>query len=77
MTFDALGLTKHMTEKDARKHYALNDRISLIRNSDAHLLNQIGQSHSSFFIEKPGFAEVKKALNQTENRYVKINEDHF
>lgn len=69
---DALGVSKHNSEKDVRKHYVLGKEITLIRNSDAHFLNQIGEIYSTFYLEKKSFSEIKMALNQVDNRFVEI-----
>ena len=42
LQFDAMGITGKTSEKHVRKHYALENKISLIYNSDAHFLDQIG-----------------------------------
>ncbi|WP_321376160.1 PHP domain-containing protein [uncultured Draconibacterium sp.] len=70
--FDAMGITGKTSEKHVRKHYALENKISLIYNSDAHFLDQIGTRFSVFNISELSFAEVKMALNQECNRFVKI-----
>jgi len=75
--YDALGITKHNKESELRKQYVLENKITLIRNSDAHYLNQIGQCFSLFHIEKPDFTEVKMALNQQDNRFVEVHENNF
>ncbi|MCY1719716.1 PHP domain-containing protein [Prolixibacteraceae bacterium Z1-6] len=72
LLFDAMGITGRTTEKHVRKHYSLEDRISLLYNSDAHFLDQIGTAFSIFSIEKICFNEIKKALNQQDNRFVEI-----
>jgi PHP family Zn ribbon phosphoesterase len=72
LRYDALGITKNISEKHARKHYVLKDNISLIYNSDAHYLNQIGDSFSAFTLQELSFDEVKMALNQSEGRSVAI-----
>jgi len=70
--FDALGISSLSSEKDVRKHYLLGKEITLIRNSDAHYLEQIGEIYTQFFLEEISFVEIKAALNQQNNRYVKI-----
>lgn len=72
LKFDALGISRLSSEKDVRKHYVLEKEITLIRNSDAHYLQQIGEICSVFNMEKISFSEIKMALNQQNNRFVKI-----
>ena len=72
LEFDALGITRNIDPNHARKHYVLEDNISLLYNSDAHFLQQIGTIYSKFNMEKLNFKEVKMALNQQDNRFVEI-----
>lgn len=72
LEFDALGITGKTTENHVRKHYVVEDKISLLYNSDAHFLAQIGSAFSVFNIEEISFLEVKMALNQQNNRFVEI-----
>lgn len=72
LKFDAMGISKFSSEKDVRKHYVLGKEITLIRNSDAHYLQQIGEIYTEFNIENICFSEIKMALNQQNNRFVKI-----
>jgi hypothetical protein len=72
LEFDAMGITGKTNENDVRKHYVLENKISLLYNSDAHFLDQIGSAFSLFFIEEINFKEVKMALNQASSRSVKI-----
>ena len=72
LEFDAMGITGKTSEKHARKHYDLGDEISLIYNSDAHFLEQIGTRYSVFHLHELSFSEVKRALNQQDRRFVEI-----
>jgi PHP family Zn ribbon phosphoesterase len=72
LEFDAMGITGKTSEKHVRKHYDIDDKISLIYNSDAHFLEQIGTRYSVFNIHELTFLEVKKALNQRDKRFVEI-----
>ncbi|MDX8340649.1 PHP domain-containing protein [Draconibacterium sp. IB214405] len=73
LQFDAMGITGKTTENHVRKHYALENKISLIYNSDAHFLDQIGTRFSVFHLEELNFNEVKMALNQIDSRFVQIS----
>ena len=75
LKFDALGVSRHSSEKDVRKHYVLQNKISFLRNTDAHILYHIGKCFSLFYIEKPEFNEIRMALNQIDNRFVCTDED--
>jgi len=72
LKFDAMGISRWTSEKDVRKHYVLGKEITLIRNSDAHYLQQIGEICTLFNMEEISFTEIRLALNQLNNRFVKI-----
>ena len=71
LKFDAMGISRWNSEKDVRKHYVLGKEITLIRNSDAHYLQQIGEIYTVFNMQEVSFTEIKSALNQLNNRFVK------
>jgi len=71
LQFDALGITGKITSAEVRKRYSLNENITLIRNSDAHIPEQIGTSYSVFEMEELTFSEIKMALNQQNGRKVR------
>ncbi len=72
MKCDAMGVSMNSTEKHVRKHYVVENRISLIHNSDAHFLAQIGEVYSLFYMNEISFLEVQGALNQKDNRFVEF-----
>lgn len=72
LKFDALGISSKSSEKHVRKHYVVQKEITLVRNSDAHFLLQIGDICSVFNMENISFTEIKMALNQRHNRFVEI-----
>ncbi len=72
LNYDALGISRFCSVNDVRKHYVIKNKTTLLRNSDAHYLEQIGEIYSDFVIEEPNFSEIKKALNQQDSRYVEI-----
>ena len=72
LEFDGLGLTGDVDEKYVRKHYVLENKISLIRNSDAHYITEIGSRYSTFLLKELSFCEIKKALNQEFGRFIEM-----
>jgi PHP family Zn ribbon phosphoesterase len=72
LRFDALGISSLNLEKDVRKHYVVEKKITLVQNSDAHFLSQVGKVYSIFNIEELNFGEIKMALNQLNGRSVQI-----
>jgi PHP family Zn ribbon phosphoesterase len=69
---DALGLSRHSSKKDVEQQYVLQNKNTLIRNSDAHYLEQIGEIYSLFNMNEVSFSEIKMALNQQGSRFVEI-----
>lgn len=72
LKFDALGISKNISKKHAQQHYNILTNVTLIRNSDAHLLNQIGEIYSEFYLDEISFEEIKMALNRKNDRHVEI-----
>jgi PHP family Zn ribbon phosphoesterase len=72
LKFDALGISRFSSEKHVQQHHVIQPEITLIRNSDAHFLNQIGEIYTVFNIEELTFQEIKMALNQKDKRFVSI-----
>ncbi len=71
LQFDALGITGKITSEEVRKRYNLSENVTLIRNSDAHIPEQIGTSYSVFEMEELTFSEIKMALMQQNGRKVR------
>jgi hypothetical protein len=69
---DAMGISKFSTKKDVIKHYDLPPELNLIRNSDAHFINQIGEIYTCFWMEEMSFKEIRMALQGQQNRRVEI-----
>lgn len=74
LKFDAMGISSYSSEKHVQKHYFIPKEITLIRNSDAHYLNQIGEIYTVFNIEEITFQEIKMALNRMDDRFVQLVE---
>lgn len=72
LKFDSLGISRYCSEKDVRKQYVLQNKTTLIRNSDAHYLEQIGEIYTVFNMQEMNFSEIKMALGQQANRFVEI-----
>ena len=68
---DALEVSKFFSQKHVEKHQVIPENMTIIRNSDAHTLQQIGEICTVFYIETPGFSEIKMALQNQNNRLTK------
>lgn len=56
-------------EQFVQKHKWI-EKYSVMTNSDAHTLDQIGSAYSSFLMKEASFNEIKKALNEEEGRKI-------
>ncbi len=72
LKYDALGLSRHSSQKYVVEQYVLQYKTTLIRNSDAHFLKQIGEIYTIFKMSEISFSEIRKALNQQDNRYCEL-----
>lgn len=70
LKFNALGISIRSSEKYVRKHYVVEKEITIICNSDAHFLAQIGTGFSLYNLNEVSFKAVKKALNQEDRCFV-------
>ncbi len=69
---DGMQLSKYADETSIRNQYDIHSDISLISASDAHYLEDVGSSATSFYLFEPTFNEIRWALNQKNGRFVKI-----
>jgi 3',5'-nucleoside bisphosphate phosphatase len=72
LKYDALGLSRHSSAKHVLKQYVIENKTTFVRNSDAHYPEQIGEIYSLFNMEELNFSEIKKALNQEDNRFCEL-----
>jgi predicted metal-dependent phosphoesterase TrpH len=70
LKFDALELSCHIEDEEARARYMAYSDITFIRNSDAHFLGDIGNNTREYMLEYPTFAEIQKALRREDGRRV-------
>lgn len=76
LEYDALGVSRHSSESYVQKHYVFKKETTLLHNSDAHYLHQIGEIYTRFTMESISFREIKKALRREEGRFVSWYEEH-
>ena len=72
LNFDALQISKLAEEEVIRKKYLIDSKIRLVKFSDAHYIDDLGETYTIFKMEEPTFAEIRKALHGLEGRKVKI-----
>lgn len=72
LNFDALELSKHTSRNDFLADHPEYSSFQYIQSSDAHFVNDIGDVHTSFYLEKPSFKEIKKALQNEGGRKTEL-----
>ena len=70
LRFEALELSSHIRNDDARSQFTSYSNTPFIRNSDAHFLEDIGTNTSEYMLEKPTFQEILMALRSEDGRTV-------
>ena len=68
--FDALELTPHIGNDEARDRFASAGEVTFVRSSDAHQIDELGKNVSEYLIEEPTFSEIRKAFKQEGGRKV-------
>lgn len=66
--FDALQISKKADEQVVRHNYMLSTEISIVKFSDAHYPENIGEVYTLFEMQEVSFDEFKKALQRIDGR---------
>jgi len=70
LAFDALELSVHTRNQEARDRFASSAGYTFVRNSDAHFLDDVGKNSTEYVLEAPTFCEIRKALRGEDGRMV-------
>lgn len=70
LKFDALELSKHIKTEVFLKSFPYLKDTTILRNSDAHQPDLIGESSTQFLMKGPEFSEFRLALKNTDGRKV-------
>jgi 3',5'-nucleoside bisphosphate phosphatase len=70
MKADALEVSKTSTPGQFSKDHPEITMFPLIRNSDAHYINDIGTASTGFYIDEPSFREIRQALRGENGRKI-------
>lgn len=70
LKFDALELSKHIETEVFLQSYPYLKNSTIVRNSDAHQPDLIGESTTQFLMQGPEFSEFRLALKNAEGREV-------
>lgn len=72
LKIDALQISKLAEENALRAKYKIPSEITIVKFSDSHFLEGIGQNYTNFELEQPTFAEIRMALKNQDGRRVWI-----
>ena len=70
VALDALEFSPRVTREEVKKMLPQTGDYSLITSSDAHYLDDIGKSSTTFLMEKVSIEEIKLALQGKDGRKV-------
>ena len=70
LRFDALELSHHIENQEARRRFPGLPDLPFVRSSDAHFLGDLGTNTSEYLLERPTFPEIRKALRGEDGRRV-------
>ncbi len=65
---DAMGIMGRSNEAEIRNRFSLTPEMPLIKASDAHAPQMIGEGCTIFEMENLSFEEIKKALGKIDGR---------
>jgi hypothetical protein len=68
LKFDALEVFRNTNLDEFRDNHKYLNKPALIKNSDAHFLNQIGTTYTEYFMEDATTGELLKAFKGIEGR---------
>lgn len=69
-SIDAVEIYNPTVYEDLARYHPDLQRWSVMSNSDAHFLRDIGRRQTLFKIEKPSFEEIKKAMHKEGGRWM-------
>lgn len=69
---DALELSQHTTKSEFLKKNKYLSKYNFIQSSDAHYIDNIGNTWTNFYLEELSFEEVKLALGALEGRKIEL-----
>lgn len=73
LELDALEISRNLKGKCIQSVIPDAGKFPIVTFSDAHFLDDIGRTHTSFFVESPGLNEVRLALAGQSGRRVGID----
>ncbi len=65
---EALQISKRANEADIRATYSIPNEISIVKFSDAHYPENVGEVYTLFNMQEISFSEIKKALLKIDHR---------
>ncbi len=70
LRYDALEISKHISKERFLNDHPELSGVTIIQDSDAHMLHAIGEVSNQIFISEPSFEEIRLAFQKKDGRYV-------
>jgi predicted metal-dependent phosphoesterase TrpH len=72
LRFDALEISSAMSDEEAARRFREYRSYALVRNSDAHSLQEMGKSVTHFLVERPTCEELGRAFRKEGGRLARV-----
>ena len=72
LQYEALQISKRVNEAEIRKKYSIADETSVVKFSDSHYPDNVGEVCTIFHMKERSFSEIKKALQRVDGRSTTI-----
>jgi len=72
LQLEALQISKRVDEAEIRKKYSIQEEICVVKFSDSHYPENVGEVCTIFNMKEISFSEIKKALLKIEGRWTLI-----
>lgn len=72
LNYDAIEISKHITRESFLKQHPYLSSKTFIQNSDAHFIENIGETSTNFHLERVSFEEIRMALQNKNGRFVSL-----
>ncbi|MGB9721060.1 MAG: PHP-associated domain-containing protein [bacterium] len=70
LEIDAVEISSNIALEDAYEKFPEIRKFPILRNSDAHFLEDIGKATTNLFIEEPSISEITKAFQNKDGRKI-------
>ncbi len=77
LPFPALEIAKTFEDASAQHGFLKRTPLSIIRSSDAHMIEQVGTKSTWYRMQEPTFAELRRAIYQKDGRLTSLKKEEL